>query len=77
VSVSPGYDAAFPTLTDADLALVQTYGTRRAISVGEYLFRQGDQRDDFYIVLSGAVDIIVHSDREDHVLVRHGPGRSW
>ena len=75
MSVSPGYDEAFPTLTDADLRLVQTYGTRRAISVGEYLFRQGDQTDDFYVVLSGAVDIIVHSDHEDRVLVRHGPRR--
>jgi thioredoxin reductase (NADPH) len=75
VSVSSGYKQAFPTLTDADLALVQAYGTRRAITVGEYLFRQGDQRDDFYVVVSGAVDIIVHSDNEDRVLVQHGPRR--
>jgi thioredoxin reductase (NADPH) len=75
VSVASGYDEAFPTLTDADLALVQAYGERRAVSTGEYLFRQGDQRDDFYVVLSGAIDIIVHSDNQDRVLVSHGPGR--
>jgi thioredoxin reductase (NADPH) len=75
VSVTAGYDEAFPTLSDADLELVLAYGARRAIGAGEYLFRQGDQREDFHVVISGAVDIIVHSDNQDRVLVRHGPGR--
>jgi len=75
VSVPSETNVAFPTLTAADLALVQTYGTRRAMNVGEYLFRQGDPTTDFYVVLSGSVDIITQLDNQDHVLVSHGPGR--
>jgi hypothetical protein len=63
-------------LRAADIALVLNHGVRRPIEVGEYLFRQGDQSYEFYVVLSGAVEVIVHdADGTDRVLTRHGPGR--
>jgi hypothetical protein len=68
-------DEAFPTLSDADIALLQGHGIRRAVQAGEYLFRQGDQTREFYVVLSGSVDILVHSEGADHVIVRHEAGR--
>jgi thioredoxin reductase (NADPH) len=58
-----------------DIALVLNHGVRRPIEVGEYLFRQGDETYEFYVVLSGAVEIIVHAGGTDRVLTRHGPGR--
>ena len=73
--MSSEYVDAFPSLSEADLALVQGRGGRRSIRAGEYLFRQGDQTNEFYVVLSGAIEIVVHSDGVDHVIVRHGPGR--
>jgi thioredoxin reductase (NADPH) len=73
--VSAEFAEAFPTLTDADLALVQEHGQRRSIAVGEYLFRQGDQSDEFFVVLSGIVEIVVRSDGADHAVTRHGAGR--
>jgi thioredoxin reductase (NADPH) len=73
--VSSEYAEAFPILDDADLNLVEQHGTRRSIDVGDYLFRQGDQTNEFYVVLSGAVEIVVHSGDTDRVIVRHGPGR--
>jgi thioredoxin reductase (NADPH) len=66
---------AFPTLTKAELALAERHGSRQSIKLGEYLFRQGDATTDFYVVLSGAVEIVVHAANEDRVIVRHGPGR--
>ena len=65
---------AFPTLSAAELALVEAHGTRRSVAVGDYLFHQGDETSDFYVVVSGAVDIVLHTDGIDQVIVQHGPG---
>jgi thioredoxin reductase (NADPH) len=73
--VSSENNEAFPILSAADLALVEDHGVRRSIGVGDYLFRQGEQTNDFYAVLSGAVEIVVHADGADRVITRHGPGR--
>ena len=35
------FDTAFPTLSDADLAVLDELGTRRPVAAGEYLFREG------------------------------------
>jgi thioredoxin reductase (NADPH) len=66
---------AFPVLNDADLALLEGLGTRQTVGVGEYLFRQGDEIYNFYVVLSAVVEIVVPVDGSDHVIVRHGAGR--
>src|SRR5262245_37757915 len=66
---------AFPSLGDADLALLEGLGTRRTVEAGEYLFREGDQTYNFYAVLSGVVEIVSEADGSDHVIIRHGAGR--
>jgi thioredoxin reductase (NADPH) len=68
------YDA-FPTLSPSDLATLETLGSRRTVSAGEYLFREGDAGYDFFVVLSGAVEIVTRAQDEDHVIVRHERGR--
>ena len=50
---------AFPTLTDADMAVMDELGTRRPIAAGEYLYREGDVTYDFMVVVSGAIDMVV------------------
>jgi thioredoxin reductase (NADPH) len=67
--------AAFPLLNETDLALLEGLGTRQRVGVGEYLFRQGDETYNFYVVLSAVVEIVVQADGSDHVIVRHGAGR--
>ena len=52
-------DDAFRELSDAELAALGPLGVRRAVSAGEYLYREGDPSYDFYVVLSGAVEIVV------------------
>ncbi|HTK09306.1 MAG TPA: FAD-dependent oxidoreductase [Ktedonobacteraceae bacterium] len=66
---------AFPTLDDSELAVLEALGTRRSVAVDEYLYREGDTTYDFYVILSGATDIVVHADGEERIVARHGPGR--
>jgi thioredoxin reductase (NADPH) len=68
-------DAAFPTLDDAQLAALDALGTRQSVATGEYLYREGDATYDFYVIVSGAVDIVIHTDGEERVITRHGAGR--
>ena len=64
-----------PPLDSSDLEVLESLGTRRSVTVGEYLYRAGDTGYDFYVVLSGVIDIVLSVDGEDRVLVTHGPGR--
>jgi thioredoxin reductase (NADPH) len=66
---------AFPTLDASELAVLETLGTRSSMGVGEYLYREGDATYNFYVILSGAVEIVAHSDGKERIIVRHGPGR--
>ncbi len=66
---------ALPTLADSELAVLETLGTRRSVTVGEYLYREGDTTYDFYVILSGAVEIVVSSDGEERIITRPGPGQ--
>ena len=67
--------AAFPTLDGNQLATLDALGTRRSVAPGEYLYREGDATYDFFVVVSGAVDIVLHADGEERVITRHGAGR--
>src|SRR5437667_3879104 len=66
---------AFPTLDDSELAVLEALGSRRSVAVGEYLYREGDTTYDFYVILSGAAEIVVRSDSEERIVARQGPGR--
>jgi thioredoxin reductase (NADPH) len=68
-------DDAFRQLNDAELAALAPLGVRRAVAAGEYLYREGDAGYDFYVVLAGAVEIVVNTDGKERVIVRHSPGR--
>jgi thioredoxin reductase (NADPH) len=66
---------AFLELNPAELAALEPLGVRRAVSAGEYLYREGDAGYDFYVVLAGAVEIVVNTEDKDRVLVRLPAGR--
>ena len=68
-------DDAFRQLDDAELAALWPLGVRRAVSAGEYLYREGDPGYDFYVVLSGTVGIVVNPDGKERVIASHSPGR--
>ncbi len=69
------WQVAFPTLTPAQLSRLHHYGEERPTREGDLLFREGDPRYDFFVILEGEVEIIDHSCPSPHVLARHGAGR--
>ena len=66
---------AFPTLDASEIAAIDGLGSRRSVSAGEYLYREGDARYDFYVVVSGAVEIVVQADGTERLVARFGPGQ--
>jgi len=68
-------DVAFPTLSDRDIAVLDGLGERRVVAAGEHLYRDGDPTYDFFVVLSGAVEITIGSGADEHLIATHGPGR--
>src|SRR6187200_2901915 len=66
-------DIAFPTLTDAQIARLESCGHRRAVRAGDVLFDEGDRGFSFYVVISGAVEILERSSGEPRVIVVHEP----
>jgi thioredoxin reductase (NADPH) len=66
---------AFPTLSDADMAAIGEFGTRRPVAEGEYLYREGDVSYDFYVVVSGAVEIVTTTGGTEEVIAHQGVGR--
>jgi len=49
---------AFPRLDDGQLAALEAIGERRRVQRGDVLFREGDARYDFFVILSGKVAIV-------------------
>jgi thioredoxin reductase (NADPH) len=68
-------DEATPTLDAADMALVTQLGERRQVHAGEYLYREGDVTNDFFVLVSAEIDMVVTVDDEERPIVHHGPGR--
>ena len=48
----------FPHLTPAQLSRVAALGQRRSVPAGEILFEQGDQDNQFMVVVSGAIEVV-------------------
>jgi thioredoxin reductase (NADPH) len=71
----PADDPVAPTLTDAQLAVLAGFGERRPIAVGDVLYAEGDATYDFYVVVSGTVDVFATFDGAEEVMVTHGPHR--
>ncbi len=66
--------SAFPFLDPSEVAIFEAIGTRRHVTAGEYLYREGDPEYDFWIVVSGAVDVVV-DDADDRVITTHRAGQ--
>jgi len=65
---------AFPDLTDDDLVLARSCGTIERHATGEVLFVAGDRHVDFFIILSGQVEVLDTSGDQERLIVIHGPG---
>src|SRR5207244_6782405 len=54
---------------------LEPLGSHRTVDVGEYLYREGDPAYDFYVVLSGRVDIVLSTGGEERLIASHDRGR--
>jgi thioredoxin reductase (NADPH) len=68
-------EQTFPTLTGAQIQRVAAVGHRRPVRAGEVLYDVGDQNTCFYVVLSGAIDIVRSTDGGEQPVTRDGPGQ--
>ncbi|MGZ5858316.1 MAG: FAD-dependent oxidoreductase, partial [Burkholderiaceae bacterium] len=76
---TPGIDDTrrhqiFPSLNEAQFAILSHYGERRAFPPDTILYRQGDRHIPMYVVISGSVEVTRTSALGSHVLTTQGPG---
>jgi thioredoxin reductase (NADPH) len=65
---------AFPVLDDRQIARLRKIGTPRSAEDGETLFAEGDRGFDFYVVVTGRVEILEHSGGAPTTVTVHEPG---
>lgn len=73
--MTPDDLTAYPPLSPEQLAEFEAVGQRRTMAPGDYLYRAGDASYDFFVILSGTVDIVVSGKHEERLIIRHGAGR--
>ncbi len=64
-------DAAFPTLSDAQVARIATIGRARHMERGEILFENGQGSVPVFVVRSGEIEILRGDSATDEVIVIH------
>jgi Na+:H+ antiporter, NhaA family len=73
---TPDSHGEFPRLTDAQRAVLAKHGTRRTVTAGDVLFREGDPGYDFHAVLAGRVAVVEDLGRtSQRVVAVSGAGR--
>ncbi|MCY1058249.1 cyclic nucleotide-binding domain-containing thioredoxin-disulfide reductase [Nannocystis sp. SCPEA4] len=69
-------EATFPRLSEAQQARLCRYGRRRPTRAGEVVFDQGDVGTNFFIILSGTLEVVQPGyDGVEHPVVIHEPGQ--
>lgn len=64
----------FPVLTAAQIARVRSFGSVRSVTPGEILFEPGDTGVPFFVLLSGAMEIVQPDLTGERPIATHGPG---
>ena len=64
----------FPTLTPAQIARVRAAGKVRSVERGEVLFEPGQTNISFYVLLSGAMEIVQPGLEGEKAVATHAPG---
>jgi len=64
---------AFPALSDEQLAILESLGTRRKVNRGEIIYKAGQRDVPFNLVLSGELEVFESRDGEEQILGVPGP----
>ncbi len=71
----PNDPAISPTLTDEQISWLSAYGTQRELKNGEYLFKENDLVNSFYVVLEGRIRILrADNHGSEEAITTHEPG---
>lgn len=65
---------AFPVLTPAQIDRVRALSDLRSVKPGEILFQPGDTSVPFFVLLSGAMEIVQPHLSGERPIAKHGPG---
>lgn len=68
-------ERVFPTLTAPQIAHIAAHGRRRATSRGDVLLEVGDRNVPFFLVVSGALEVLRPVGATETSIVVHGPGQ--
>jgi thioredoxin reductase (NADPH) len=72
---TPDLEGAFPRLSEQQLQALAVHGERRPMRQGDVLYREGDERCDFFVILQGRVAILEGYGGAVGVIAVHGPRR--
>ena len=72
--LDPDHPTLFPRLTAAQIEQLAERAETVSLSPGEVLFEQGERDTPFYVVLSGAIDVIDRQPDGDHYFAQCQPG---
>ena len=75
VNLTSRRDHVFPTLTQAQLARMGTYGPTRRVKAGEVLLEVAEQHARSFVVISGQVDILRVTDAREDLVAICSPGQ--
>jgi thioredoxin reductase (NADPH) len=67
-------DQMFPRLSAPQLARLERLGQRRRVQRGEILFEQGQASPEFFVILSGALEIVQPADGKEVPITVHHAG---
>ena len=67
-------EQAFPALTSSQIDRIRPFGRIRQTTVGEILFEPGDTTARFFVVLSGALEILQLTVQGERLIVTHQAG---
>jgi thioredoxin reductase (NADPH) len=67
-------EQAFPALTPSQIDRIRPFGWIRQTTVGEILFEPGDATAHFFVVLSGALEIVQLTVQGERLIVTHQAG---
>jgi thioredoxin reductase (NADPH) len=72
---TPDPYGAFPSLTEEQVAALETVGGRRLVKPGDVLYKEGEGSGDFVVILEGKVAVMEESSTDRRVIGVHGPRR--
>ena len=74
IVVADPLDQRFPAFSPDVLEELAEFGERREVAAGDVLYRAGEARWDFYVLIEGEVEV-VRDDESQQLVVVYGPGQ--